>query len=534
MDGAINLQEVIAESKDQLRGMWRYRWWASMIAWIVSGAGWFYVYSLPDTYLATAKVYLDTQSLMDPMFQGLTVQDDLVAQANVVSRALLTRPNLEDVARATDLHLRAESPAAMERLVTRLQSQISVRADQRRNTFDISFEDPDRAKAREVVAEIVNAFVENSLQGQGDDAAMTSRAVDAEIRNHEERLLAAEDALAIFKKQNLGYMPNERGDYYGRLQAAMESVDETERQLRSLEERRDELRRQLDSESPALSGADADSLIAASCSQQPQIAGLRAELATLELNFTDKHPRIQSLRETISTLVSRCESEMQAFEAGGVVNTAANDALESSPVYQNIRILLSNTEVEIASMRTELRQQQEEVSGLRADVDKIADVEKNLKQLNRDYDVVQSRYQELLSRRETLQSKERLAPVADTVPFRTLEPPFAAASPTGPPRTVYLFGVFVIALGLGGAASFGLNMLDPVFFTRKAIRRITDLPVLGSVSIILTPAEARARRRSAVVWAASCAILVVTTAIVVGFQQPASLLLRDVLGSAGI
>ena len=220
MDSAVNLQEVIAEAREQLRGMWRYRWWTAIIAWVMSGFGWFYVYSMPDTYLATAKVYLDTQSLMDPMFQGLAVQDDLASQAEVVARALLTRPNLEDVARSTDLHLRAASADEMERLITRLQTEIRVAADVRQNTFDIGYEDPDRDKAREVVAEIVNAFVENSLQGQGDDAALTARAVDAEIKNHEERLVYAEDALANFKKANLGFMPDDRGDYYGRLQAA--------------------------------------------------------------------------------------------------------------------------------------------------------------------------------------------------------------------------------------------------------------------------------------------------------------------------
>lgn len=532
MESNFDLQELIAEIKEHLRGMWRYRWWAAVVGWLVCAGGWFYVYSMPNVYLATAKVYLDTETLMDPMFQGLALRDDLATQAGAVSRALLTRPNLEAVARATDLHLRASTPQAMEQLITQLQQDINVRADTRRNTFDISFEDENRSKAREVVAEIVNAFVENSLQGQGEDAEMTARAVEAEISNHEQRLLAAEDRLANFKKQNLGYMPDDRGDYYGRLQALLTDLEGTELEIDSLERRRDELKRQLASESPVLAAGNAEEAITATCSQQAKIAELKGQLAGLELTFTDRHPRIQSTRETIATLVAGCEREWETMQASGSQPLApGNDAVEASPVYQNMRILLTNTEVELASLAALRSQQTGEVAELRRDVDKIADVEKELKQLNRDYDVVLGRYQELLRRRETLQSKERLSPVTDIIPFRTLEPPFAAAQPTGPDRPILILVVLFLSLGAGVALSFGLNQLNPVFFTRRSVNRLSGLPVLGSVSALRTPLEEKREFRMALIWAGSYVFLLLVAGVVIKFQGPASTYLRTVLGT---
>lgn len=226
--------------------MWRYRWWAAGCAWLVSTVGWFYIYSMPDVYSASARVYVDTKSLMGPIFEGLAISDNLAAQVEAMSRALLTRPNVEAVARRTDLDLRVDTPEQMERLITDLQQRIEVQGNRERNVFSISYDDPDREKAREVVAAIVDAFVESSLQGQGDDAEMTARALDAEIRDHEGRLEKAESDLAQFKKDNLGYMPDDRGDYYSRLQLSLNAVSQTESQVREVRQRRDELRRQIE------------------------------------------------------------------------------------------------------------------------------------------------------------------------------------------------------------------------------------------------------------------------------------------------
>ena len=531
----MNIQEIISEILEHLRGMWRYRWWAAGVAWLIAVFGWFYVYSMPDEYAASAKVYVDTKSLMGPVFEGLALSDNVSAQVEAVSRALLTRPNLETVARETDLDLRADTPDEMEELITGLQKRIQVSGNRDQNVFDISFRDVNRRKAQDVVAAIVDAFVENSLEGQGDDAEMTGRAIEAEIQDHEERLLRAESALAEFKKDNLGYMPDDRGDYYTRLQQALANVSTTEEQVRVLEERRDELERQIAGEEPVfgiMSSLPGQSGVG--CSQQGQIAQLEGQLSTLQMEFTDKHPRIVSLKETIATLKEACTAEREAaIEAGVRPTMPADQALETNPVYQNLRIQLSDAEVELASLRAQLRTYRNDVASLRRDVDKIAEVEANLKKLNRDYGVVQDRYQELLKRRETLRSKQRLDPMTDTVQFRTLEPPFAAMDPVGPMRPLFLVAFLFVGVGAGVAVAFGLNQLNPVFFTRRSVRKVAGLPVLGSVSLLLSPQQAKKRRRRALVWVGSYAMLLGVTGLAIVFESQGAALLRQMLGGPG-
>ena len=528
----INIQQTVAEILDYLRGMWRYRWWAAGVTWLISMLGWFYVYTLPDVYGASARVYVDTKSLMGPIFEGLKISDNFTAQVEAVSRALRTRPNVEAVARKTDLDLRVDTPQQLERLITSLQERIVVEGNREQNVFSISYQDPDRTKARDVVAAVLNAFVENSLQDQGDDAAMTARALDSEIQEHEVRLMKAERDLSQFKKDNLGYMPDDRGDYYSRLQQAMGAVSQTESQLRDVRRRRDELQRQIAGEEPVFGiMTNAPSGPASvGCSQQGQIAQLQGELASLQVTFTAKHPSIVSLQEIIASLEAACGSERDAAIAAGMrPSLSPEQPLLANPVYQSLRIQLTNAEVELAGLESQLGSYRGTVDQLRNDVDQIAEVETNLKQLNRDYDVVQARYQELLERREQLQSKERLDPVTDGVQFRTLEPPFAALKPVGPNRPILLAVVLIFALGAGGAVAFGLNQLKPVFFTRHSLQRITGLPVLGSVSMLLTPAQVRAQHREAFMWGACYVSLVAATALTMVFQSQGAALVRQLL-----
>jgi hypothetical protein len=161
-------------------------------------------------------------------------------------------------------------------------------------------------------------------------------------------------------------------------------------------------------------------------------------------------------------------------------------------------------------------------------------VETELKKLNRDYEVVESRHQELLRRWETLQSKKRLDPVTDQVQFNILEPPFAAARPVSPNRPILIVVVLAMAMVAGAAVAFGLNQLKPVFFTRHALRKVAGLPVLGSVSMILSVEQISAKRRKVMAWVGSNVLLLVATVLVIVLQPQISRVASDLLRSSAL
>src|SRR5271167_1151030 len=97
------MQELIEQLLAILRGMWQRRWIGLLVAWLAAIIGAIVVFRLPDKYEASARVYVDTQSLLQPLMAGMTVSPDAGQQVGLLSRILLTRPNLEKIIRKSDL-----------------------------------------------------------------------------------------------------------------------------------------------------------------------------------------------------------------------------------------------------------------------------------------------------------------------------------------------------------------------------------------------------------------------------------------------
>src|SRR2546430_6624196 len=85
-----------------LRGMWQRRWVGLMVAWLVGLAGAAFIFLTPDRYEATARVYVDTQSVLKPLLAGLAVQPNVEQEAAILPRTPLRRPNQQKPVPKTD------------------------------------------------------------------------------------------------------------------------------------------------------------------------------------------------------------------------------------------------------------------------------------------------------------------------------------------------------------------------------------------------------------------------------------------------
>ena len=97
--------------------MWHRRWIGLAAAWIVAIVAVTVALRIPDRYEASARVYVDTQTLLRPLMEGLSIQPNLDQQVVLLSRTLISRPNVEKVVRMADLDLSTSSPAARDELV---------------------------------------------------------------------------------------------------------------------------------------------------------------------------------------------------------------------------------------------------------------------------------------------------------------------------------------------------------------------------------------------------------------------------------
>src|SRR6516164_909015 len=84
---------------EQIRGAWRFRGTAMVVAWLVCVLGWVVVLALPDTYMARARVYVDTRTRLSQVTQWFALESTLAAQGEKLRQPLHGGPQLEKVAR---------------------------------------------------------------------------------------------------------------------------------------------------------------------------------------------------------------------------------------------------------------------------------------------------------------------------------------------------------------------------------------------------------------------------------------------------
>ncbi len=498
------MHELLAQLTGYAVSAWRYRWQALIAAWVVSIAGWTWVHFIPDRYEATARVYVDTQSLLRPLLAGLAVQPNTNQQVEVMARTLISRPNLEKVARMTDMDLGAKTPAQMESIVNGLSDMIKLRSIGS-DDYTISYENRDPAMAKKVVQSLLNIFVEGGLGNNRKDIASSQKFIEEQLKEYEAKLNDADNALKDFKQRNIGLMRGETGqDYYAELADAKGLVDDATLALKEAQDRRDSLKQQLSGADPTLMENASETV--ASSKYDTRIEALNKELDSLRLKYTDQHPDVVATKRLIA--------QLEAEKAKEASIKKPSSGMAQSPYYQQINISLAEAEANVASMKARLGEYQARYAQLRAAANRLPEVDAELSQLTRNYDVYKKNYDSLLARRESAQMSSAVDTKTDSVDFRIIDPPRVPLTPSFPKRPMLISFVLLGGLATGIALAFLLSQIRPTINNRLDLNGLTDLPLLGTVSLIEThEAKVRARKEMKSYASALVALLAVYGAL---------------------
>lgn len=482
------MHELVQQVLTYIKGMWRYRWHAMVGAWVIILIGWFIVARMPDQYKASARVYVNTDTILRPLLRGLTVETNVNQRLSLMTKTLLSRPNLEKVARMTDLDLRAKSPEAMERLLNQLGSHISIRSTRRENLYTISYEHHDPQLAKRVVQALLTIFVESTLGETRADSDSAQKFIDQQIKVYQSRLVTAENRLMDFKRKHMGLLPGQGGGFFERLQAAISDRSKSELALKEAKKRRNELKRQLDDseESVALYAQPSTPVTSA---LDVRIENLQTQLDQLLLKYTEQYPDVKQIEATIKALKKQKVEELSVL-----ANSPRPDVGKENPMQQQLQLALGEADANIAAMNVRVEEYSNRVKKLQQMVNTLPVVETELKRLNRNYAINKKNYNVLVSRKESAKLSEEAGQTGDDVRFRVIDPPRVPLKPSGPNRLMYSSLVLFAGLGIGLAIAFLLSQLSPAVHDRRTLRQLTGLPVFGSISRTWT-SDALLKRR---------------------------------------
>lgn len=531
------MNEIYQQLLGYLSALWRKRWYIALVGWLVCVPGWIGIMALPNRYESHARIYVDTDSLLAPLLRGISVEGNVGQQVDYMQRTLLSRPNLEKLIRMTDLDLTVKNQADKDALFRELTSRISVTQNQGRNLFSVSYSDTSPELAQRVVQSLLSIFVESNVGASRTDIEKARQFLDVQIAQYEKQLQASEARLAEFKKAHLDVLSRGAsggGSFQQSLDQAKVQEADLKGQLEDAKSRLASMQQQLTTVPPVVQVDTTPSVYVAGqphlppalASIQTRIDDQQKNLDMLRTRFTEKHPDVIIAKKQLAELKKQYEETEKKLKTDGTDGGTAVKPVKSTVpnvVYEQMKLRIVELQSTISTLERRLAIADDQVKHFDGLATTAPAVEAQMTTLTRDYGVLRKNYDELIQRRESAKLADAVETTGEKIQFRIVDPPQIPSIPSGPPRLIFMSVVLIGALGAGIAVAFLMSQLDDTFISLGALRESVGLPVLGSISRILTPGERRMRVLRTASFAASIGALIMT------YGAIAMMLLRDTL-----
>src|SRR6266576_1696888 len=496
-----------AQALPYLRQLWRYKWLSLAVAWLVCAVGWPYVAIMPPKYEASTRVYLNADPILTPLLHGLALEDNPARQIDYLQRTLLSRANLEQIIKLSDLDRKLPSAGAQvakEALFNDLMRNVALR-QQTEYLITIGYTSQDPAVAKDVVQALLTVFSENAAGRNRNQVENAKRFIDQEIQSYQEQLRAAEKRRAEFRQEYADLIPSYDGTL-SRLDAGRTRIAQLEDDVADARSRRDSLQRDLNTipKTVSIDAAGPQVVIAGQpIGSRARLEAARAKLDELRTRFTDQHPDVVATQKQIRELESKVAQDRSGDSTANRKSDIAN------PLYEQVKLRLVEAETALVGAERRLKLVRDEQTQLEERARTTPGMQAQAEDLDRDYSVKKRNFEELLQRREQARMGEAADTKANKIEFRVIDPPQVPASPVSPNRPLLFSGVLVAAIGAAVSLPILLLQLDKSFRSVASVRAL-GLPVLGSISWVIMPA---ARRRIGVQVAALCASMCILVGI---------------------
>jgi polysaccharide chain length determinant protein (PEP-CTERM system associated) len=494
------MDELIGQVTTIARGMWKHRWRGLLVAWVVTIIGSVVVLSVPDKYEASARIYVDTQSILKPLMSGLAVQPNVEQQVMMLSRTLISRPNVEKLIRMADLDLGDTSKAAQEALIENLSKTLEIKNVGRDNIYTLAFRDPSPEKAKKVVQSLVSIFVESSMGTSRKDSDTAKKFIEEQIKTYLTKLEEAETRLKEFKLRNIDLQTADGKDMASQFSAISAQLSQARLELREAENAREAAKKQMDAEKSQSANITSRSLLQESAMSiaTPEIDGRidaqRRNLDSLLQRFTDQHPDVAGARRLIKELEDLKRKEVQELRKAAMANPSSSMSGNNSLAYQELSRVMATSEVQVAALRARVSEYEARFNRARESMKTAPQVEAEFAQLNRDYEINKKNYNDLVSRRESATMSGELESATGVADFRLIDPPRASAKPVAPNRLLLMPLALIAALAAGLGVTFLLSQIRAVYYDAYAMSESLGLPLLGVVSLVMDDGSTQRRR----------------------------------------
>ncbi len=483
------MNSLYDEFRVAVHSVWTRRWLVLAVAWGICILGWLAIASIPNRYDSRARLLVNINQILPDDAGGARGP-----RIDQIRETLTSARNMEKVAATTGLLPAGANEREKAGTVAMLQKNIKV-VPQQDNIFEItssiavgSLSDADNAKlASGVLDSLITVVRDAQLRGGRMNARESLKFLDSQIADREKALREVEARRAAFEAQNIGLIGGGAGSPAQRVDAARAELGQIDSQLVSAQAQLAAANGQLASTPQSIPGGGG---VGGGVARQ-QLAGAQNELSAMRARgLTDAHPDMIAIKSQIASL--KAIADREGAGGGGIQNPAYATLAAMRAERQATVSALSARKSQLMGDIAKITAQQIQNPGIAAEYDRI----------NGEYTAFKTQYDKLLGQREQVRLRGEVQTETDAIKIELLDPPSKPTSPAAPNRPLFLTLVLLAGIGGGIAAAFGLGQVRTSYATAAKLERASGLPVIGSITEVVTP-ERHVERRKKLVWLAS-------------------------------
>ena len=567
-------QHSPTDTREKLLGYWRRRRTFWVVASVVAVSIALIAVFWPATYRAMATILIEQQEIPQELVRSV-ITSFADQRVQVISQRVMTTQNLLGLVERYKLYPDIREKEPREVLLEKMRNDIGMhmisanvidpRSGQPTHAtiaFSVSYDSRSPGLALKVANDLASLYLDENLTSRTQSSQQTATFFSEEASRQQAHIDELDKKLAAFKEKHHDELPEltqlniqtaERTDLDVRdqenriagydsqrvlLQAQLAQISPNaqvysdsgqrvfgaEDRLKALKSQLAGLKGRYGPQHPdvintqrEIEGLEKEvSSEDGTADRLRQLSEAKAKLAAALEKYSDEHPDVVRLRSEVASLEKAVQADT---EAGSTRETARAHA--DNPAYIQVKGQLDALTVDregAVKKRDALKAKLDDYEKRMA---QSPDVERQYREMARDLESAQLKYQEILSKQTEAQVSQNLETERKGERFTMIEPPQFPEKPISPNRMLILIFGLVMAAASGMAAVMAHDSFDASVRGPSDIRQLLRVPALASIPVMITAAErSRHERITRYSWGGGVAAVILAAVTVHLFIKP--------------
>ncbi len=441
-------------------------------------------YLIPKTYEASCTVAIENAGIVKPLIQGTGVSVSTVERQRNIRNRVTSRSLIEQVIKKLNLDAGFKYPSQDDDLAASMQKSISVTmqsfGERESDLFTVAFRGSDPKKVQNITDTIVQEFINNSVEYQRSDAVGAYEFIRDQITEYKDKLAESDKDIREFRERHPQMIPENENTIVGRLENFQSAISDAEITKKELLRKRESLKQQLSGEKELTVA-----FVSNEGSPEARLTFLNSQLMDLMTKYTESYPEVIKVKTEIDEL----QKQIAEAKTSGKSAEARGEMKAMNPVYRQIKEDLQKTDTDLESVKARLEELSLQQNASRQVLGKMPKEQEEWSKLQRDKNVTQKVYDDLLQKLENARVSKNLELADKSTNYRVVDAPLLPRVPIEPNRILLILAGLFAGIVSGVGTAVGIDYLNNSFKDEDSLRKALNLPVLAAVPTVVIESD---------------------------------------------